>query len=200
MGAIIALLWSHHKLFGQLFVGLLQDKCPFAIPYYPVKGDKDSETDYYIACGYNLAKDGKTLESEETYLNRMRAMVMLYAAALQTPLPPKTSYQSFNTAWRWLSSMLNFDPKPVISAAIIQAFTQISSFTMLQLYGKQYFKLLKYISSDYLSKIKEITGKDSKRQTLVQLEIFTEESVKNILIRGSLQTPEGFVPSMPVDL
>lgn len=200
MGAIIALLWSHHELFGKLFVALLQDKCPHVIPYYPAKDDKESDADYYVACGYNFAKDGKTLESEDAYLNRMRAMIMLYSAALQTPIKPRNSFRSYNYAWSWLARILDLDPEPAISAAVVQAFIQISSFTMLQVYGKQYIKLIKYISGVYIPKIREVTSKDVKRQTLVQLELFVDNCIKSISQRGSLEQPEGFVGPMPVDL
>lgn len=122
-------------------------------------------------------------------------MVMLYGATLQTPIKilPETTLRSYSTAWTWLAAMLNLEPQPISSAAVVQAFAQISSFTLLQVFGRQYFKIIKYIGTVYLPKIKEITTKEMKRQTLVQLELYIDECSKKIFERGSLERPDGFV-------
>lgn len=194
MGPIISLLWQRFPSFGQIFLAQLQEKCPYSVPFYPEKESDENETDYLIACGYTISKDG-TQETEESFLNRMRAMIRLYSAIIQCNLESAHPH-GLKCGWSWVARVLNQEPRPAITAAILDAFLSISSHKMYRFYGRQFVKLIEFIQRDYTKRIESVTTKDTKRQSLVKLQMFSDNLCNKIRRNASHKdlAPEGLVP------
>lgn len=194
MGAVIALLWSKFEVFGQLFIGFLQEKCPLALPYYPKKDKSESDINHLIACGYTFGKEN-TLESEESYISRMRALIMIYGAIIQTNLSQNHPH-GIRHAWKWLSRILNMPPRPVITAAVLHAFISVTAHKMYIVYKKQFAKLLSFVANRYIPLIEKVSAsQEVKKQTLVQLKLFVEECRKQISQKKSLPEADGMIKS-----
>ena len=82
--------------------------------------------------GYKVSSKG-TVESEDMFLNRMRGIVRLYAAIIQTlPLPVGTQLphpHSLEYGWAWLARVLNMEPHPTLTATAIGDFLEVSLMT-----------------------------------------------------------------------
>lgn len=192
MAAVIVLLWGKHPVFGQLFHAMIQEKCPFIGVFYPKREKGESETSHLISSGYVFGSDGQTLESEEAYLNRMRALVRIYAAVVASNMGQDHPH-GINYGWIWLARSCSLQPMPSVSAAVIHAFLSASFFRLHKVYGIQAVKLLHFISSSYIPMIEKATGPDVKKQSIVQLAMFVDETLKKIKRNLSIK-PEGFLP------
>ena len=195
MGAVIVLLWSKFEVFGQLFMGFLQEKCPLALPFYPRKEENETDINYLIACGYVFSKEN-TLESEESYISRMRALIMIYGAIIQTNLSSCHPH-GLKHAWQWLSNILNTPPRPVITAAVLHAFISVTAHKLYIVYKKQFAKLLFFIADCYIPMIEKVSkSQEIKKQTLVQLKLFVEDCCKRINQNKNIPEPDGYNKSM----
>lgn len=192
MAAVIVLLWGKHPTFGYLFHAMIQEKCPFIGVFYPEREKDESETSHLIASGYVFGPDGQTLESEESYLNRMRALVRIYAAIVASNMGQDHPH-GIDRGWIWLARTCSVQPIPSVSAAVIHAFLSACFFRLQKVYGIQAVKLLLFISSTYIPMIEKATGPDVKKQSIVQLTMFVDETMKKLKKNSSLK-PEGFLP------
>ena len=63
------------------------------------------------------------------FLNRMRGIVRLYAAIIQTPpLPVGPALRhphSLECGWEWLARVLNMEPHPTLTATAIGDFLEV---------------------------------------------------------------------------
>ena len=78
-----------------------------------------------------VSSDGK-VENQDLFLNRVRGTVRLYAAIIQTPqLPtsqmPRPHPHGLEYGWAWLARMLNIEPHPVVTAAALGDFLEVSN-------------------------------------------------------------------------
>lgn len=201
MAPIIVLLWSRFAIFGQIFLAQMEEKCPYIIPYYPIaeNNEKDSERNHLISCGYNISKDG-TQESEDSFLNRMRAMVKLYAAIIQSNVENNHPHD-LNEGWKWIARILNFEPKCGITAAVLESFLSIISHKFYRIYRKQFIKLINFIALDYIKRIENVSQKGTKRQSLVKLQLFITDIKEKLEyhsnrrgLEGPHIQPEGLIP------
>ncbi|KAI1293636.1 Nucleoporin GLE1 [Halotydeus destructor] len=193
MAAIIVLIWQKYPLFGKVFLASLYEKCPYLSGYYPVRESGDSDVAYLIACGYIYGSDNETLETEESFHNRMRALTRIYGAIIQssiTDIHPHGPGQG----WECLSKLLNQDPRPGTTAAILHAFLTSSMFKMLTTYRKQMVKLIAFIHSDYIKRIETVSVHEVKKQSLVQLKMFLDDVLKKMNRNQASLKPEGVLP------
>ncbi|CAG2110535.1 unnamed protein product [Medioppia subpectinata] len=197
MAPIVVLLWQRFPTFGKIFMAQMHDKCPYLVPYYPkrdTEDNADNESKYMIACGYTIAKDG-TLEPEDAFLNRMRAMIKLYSAVIQSNVDDNHPH-GLMFAWIWIARTLNLKPRPAITAAVLDSFLGICSHKLYRYYGKQFVKIIDFISNDYMKRIENVTTKETKRQSLVKLEM-TVADMKRKLSRNANHrdmAPDGIIP------
>ena len=182
--AIVALLWHEEPRFGQLFLGHLLEKCPYVGAYYPPPDPRESEADYLICCGYVYAADSQSLESEESFLNRMRAYVRLYGAVLQSRA---RHAHGIRFAWIWMARTLRTQPRPGVSAAVLHAFLDVCLFRLLQVYKNQCVKLMRFLASEYIPSIERHSSQEVKKQALVQLKMFVADSLDKIRKNKSLK-------------
>ena len=182
--AVVALLWEKEERFGQLLLGHLMEKCPYVGGYYPAPDPRDSESDYLICCGYIFGPDKVTLETEESFLNRMRSYVRIYGALVQSKAQHS---HGMRHAWIWMTRTLQVQPKPGISAAVIHAFLDVCLHRLFELYRSQCTKLLVFLASDYIPRIEQNSTQDVKKQSVVQLKMFVNESITRIAKKKSLK-------------
>lgn len=78
--------------------------------------------------GYKVSSKG-AVESEDMFLNRMRGIVRLYAAVVQTPPlpvgPTLPHPHSLEYGWAWLARVLNMEPHPTLTATAIGDFLEV---------------------------------------------------------------------------
>jgi hypothetical protein len=193
-GAIISLLWSRFPSpFGQVFLSLLTDKCPYIVGYYPPRGSNESEIDHLVACGYTFGADQETLETQESFLNRMRTCARLYGAVIASRSPLSDHHpHGMKNAWTFLATTLSIEPRSGTTAAVLHAFLSVTVHRLLEVYKNQFVKLLVFILRDYMTKIEANSSQDTKKQSGVQLKMLLEDSLKKILEKGARGIkPEG---------
>jgi len=189
-------VWEKYAVVGNLFLGLLQSKCPFIVPRTILKTAGFSELQHKRLCGYNCKNDG-SVEDQDQYLKRMSGFVRIYAAILQSPLPPGAMQHphGIEEAWKWLTRFLNLKPEPEITATVLYDFLAVVSHKMNEVYGKQFDKLMYALCHDYFPKIKEVElATDSKKSIggpLVRLEKF----LKDCLVIKPIAKPDGYLSS-----
>jgi len=172
LAPVIAFLWAKVPLFGKLFLAQLFRNCPYAVPYYPMKSSNQDETEYMVTCGYQLNSEGLISETEEIYLERMYAMIQLYAAIIQCNMS-QGHPRDLQYGWNWLGRVLNDTPKPRITAIMLDAFLSVSTHKLLRCYGEQFKKMFQLIANTYIPKINALTPK-AERQTLMKFQTLME--------------------------
>lgn len=196
LSAVMSVLWARIPLFGKILLGQFQQKCPYIVPFYPIKEKQNNnQAEYLIACGYAFKADGQTLESEETFLNKMRALIRLYAAILQTPLI--SNPLGLRLAWKWLASVLSLEPRAKITPAILHAFLTVTHHAMYASYRKQYVKIIGFIRTEYLPMIEKTYEEDDNRQSLIQLTTYLEDIGKQFERGQPPELPEGYIKNIP---
>lgn len=158
------------------------------VPYFIPQLEGQSERDYYQMLGYRYVDN--VLEKQDMFLKRMSGMARLYVAVLITKsrrgetaaLP-----HGLENGWIWLTNVLNMEPLPDICATLIFEFLQIAGASMLQLYGKQFQKLLRTLQGQYFPKLSLIDeeGGPKSRLEVFLIKLFTE---------GTMEQPEGIIP------
>lgn len=170
---VIVALWIRFEQFGKILLAFFYEMCPYTVPFYPTRDSNDDELTYLIASGYSLKKDG-TIEDEESFLNKMRGLMKLFAAIIHIYSP--NSPLSLRDGWKWLASILNLEPQSSVSPAVIHSFLTITDLKLKSTYGKQFIKLIHYIKSIYLPKLNALNLKNP--QAKVQLETYVDELMK----------------------
>ncbi|KFM81001.1 Nucleoporin GLE1, partial [Stegodyphus mimosarum] len=152
-------VWMQKPDVGSLILGHLYSSCPYLVPYYPPREKDQSDKDYYKKLGYRFDRDGN-MEEKYKFLNRMSGYMRLYAAIIQSPLPPnsKSSHpHGIEWGWKWLSRTLNMEPRADITATIIFDFLDVTGHALQMIYKKQFKKMLHILCKDYFQKIKKVT-------------------------------------------
>lgn len=171
---VMVFLWIRFEEFGKILLAFFFEMCPYIVPFYPTKDAGDDEITYRIACGYSLNKDG-SIEDEEVFLNKMRALIKLYASMIQ--IQASANPLNARSGWKWLASILHLEPCNSVSPAVLHSFLSIVDSRMKSTYGKQFVKLVRHIKSIYLPKVNAL--KLSNPQAQVQLGSYVDELLKS---------------------
>lgn len=187
IAAVIVGLWSKDEAFGELLLGHFFAKCPSLVPYHMSRQQGQSDQEYYSALGYNITEGG--LEQSDMFLKRISGIVRLYAAILQSPVPPGISSShphGLENGWMWLAKILNTDPLPDITATVLFDFLDMCGHSLHKQYGRQFQKLLRLLCQDYFPKIRAVTPPASGGP-ITRLETFLQKCVR----QGHISPPEG---------
>lgn len=101
------------------------------------------------------------MEDQESYLKRISGLQRLYSAILLTK--PRRNQQQMGhphgieNGWIWFSNFLMLDPLPGISSTLLAEFIHICGYEMLQVYRKQFFKLIIVLNEQYLMKLDRVS-------------------------------------------
>lgn len=169
---VMVALMIRFEEFSKILLAFFFEMCPYTVPFYPVRDANDNEVTYSVACGYAL-KDG-ALEDEESFLNKMRGLIKLYAAIIQIYAP--NSPLNLRDGWKWLASMLNLEPVGSVSPAVLHSFLSITDLKLKSAYGKQFVKLIQYVKLVYLPKVSALNLRNP--QAKVQLETYIDGLLK----------------------
>lgn len=186
--SVIITLWNDFPAFGDLLLGHFYRECPYLVPFYPPNVAGQTEEEFAKTQGYRTTNG--ELEGQDTFLKRMVGFMRLYAATLVAA--PKQSHkgvsrQSMAIAWKWLASIMNLQPRVDVTAAMIHTFLETVGYKMQTVFGKQFDKLIAFLSSEYMVKIKSIDTEGPVRRLELLLQDFSKD--------GSFPEPEGMLPS-----
>lgn len=174
MASVMTGLANNFPIFKDLMIGHLQECCPYLVPTNPKLSDfkqqKNPEIQYKVACGYALDSKTGALESEKSYLDRMKGLVLLYACFLVEI--------HIDSTWSWMAAFLSLKPKPAMTAFVLLAFLEGASKKMSIAFGRQYKKLIEFIRTDYLKMIEDITVPGVDRQSLTALKNMLDDDSK----------------------
>lgn len=179
-------LWANHPDIGLLILACFYKKCPYIVPYYPPREEKQSDMDYYKSLGYKYDED--IIEKQDKFLKRMSGFMRLYAAVIQSPLPPGCKGphpHGMEWGWRWLAHMLNLEPRQDITATLLFDFLEVAGHALQKTYGKQFQKMLHALCK-YFPKIESVTPAGSAGP-VTRLKDFLRSAIKKTII----PPPEG---------
>ncbi|KAL0272407.1 UNVERIFIED_CONTAM: hypothetical protein PYX00_005386 [Menopon gallinae] len=190
IAAVLVSLWVDFPDFGQLTMAYFQNSCPYLAPVFMPQVEGQSVEDYHKSLGYHYT-DGGEVEKQDSFLKRMSGIMRLYAAVLISKVrqPGKRNPLGVSEGWRWMSALLNLEPRPDICATLLHDFLEVAGNEMFKAYGAQFKKLLAYICQIYFPKLEKITP-SSSGGPLMRLEQFLQKIMKN----ESIPPPEGLLP------
>jgi nucleoporin GLE1 len=81
----------------------------------------------------------------------MAGILSLYAAVTQIEFPG-THPHGIGNAWSWLARILNLKPKR-ITAQLVLSFLQVAGYRLLQVYNRQFRKMLLLIKEEVLQRL-----------------------------------------------
>ncbi|KAH7865197.1 hypothetical protein Vadar_003463 [Vaccinium darrowii] len=159
----------------------LNRACIYMTPKYityskSVFGTKQA---YLKAIGYKEAKG--EIESEESYVSRVKSCMKLYGALVQTKVEGVENKHDLTDGWAWLGSFLKFLPANLYTANALLAFLDMAGFALYEQYKKDFISALEIIYRDFVVALKE-QGQDAKLtsvitgiQTFIESQKFLEE-------------------------
>lgn len=143
---------------------------------------------FYIYRILGYACKGGKMEDQKEFLKRMAGYTILYAA-ITVASPPNSSHphpHGLEYAWQWLSCILKCDPRPDITATVLFNFLDTAGHSLMNYYGRQFWKLLRLINDVYLPKIVDAKGSCGP---VTQLQTFLHEALRT----GRIKEPKGFL-------
>uniref|UniRef100_A0A1E1XD02 mRNA export factor GLE1 n=1 Tax=Amblyomma aureolatum TaxID=187763 RepID=A0A1E1XD02_9ACAR len=193
VAALAVGLWCRFPDLGELLLGHFYMRCPALVPVFFSRSAVASETEYLRLCGYKCTQDNN-LETESQFLRRITGLMRLYAALLQTPIPPWHKPSSGNTScqppgpergWQWLALCMNSPIEdPDLAATLICTFLEVAGWALARDYGRQFRKVLHSLCKDYFPRLKQCvkanSGPISRLEGLLQ----------QVLRKGQLDRPE----------
>ncbi|GFR19635.1 nucleoporin GLE1 [Trichonephila clavata] len=183
-------VWCKKPDFGSLILGHFYSRCPYLVPFYPPKQEGQSESEYYSILGYHIDDEGN-VEEKYKFLNRISGYVRLYAAIIVSPLHPDVKSphpHGLAWGWKWLSRMLNLEPRPDITATVLYDFLDVTGHSLQKVYGNQFKKIIHILIKDFFQKIKQVTPGGSGGP-VERLENFLQQTAK----KGYISPPNGFL-------
>ena len=147
--------------FTKLLMAMLQNECPLCVPMIVrlgPKGGKDLK--YYEALHFKVSEGG-TVENEEEYVSRLQGFVRLYAAVLQVDRDQERMEEALGQAWTYVAWLLNALPACRYTASALDAFLSVAGFKMAQRYGRQFAKMMAYVSTYFLKDLEALGDADA---------------------------------------
>ncbi|XP_049877819.1 mRNA export factor Gle1 [Pectinophora gossypiella] len=187
LAALTTALWSQFPELGTLLEAYFHRQCPYLVPMFLPQKEGQTDKDFYLSRGYIYSDEG-AVEKQDKFLKRMSGIFRLRCAIwiaktprfLNTPNPHSLRY-----GWQWLASFINLKPEPEISATLLHDFFNVCGSEFMKCYGKQFLKIIKLISTDYLAILQNIDEGGPK----TRLEVF----LQNVLKTGHISPPSGLL-------
>ncbi|XP_032828859.2 mRNA export factor GLE1 [Petromyzon marinus] len=194
IAAVAISLWDRHPALGELLLAHMHRKCPYTVPVFNLPTPGQNQEDFFRSLGY--CYDGKTLEKQDLFLNRMSGMMRLYAAIIATPVPSPSMNKShphgLQYGWRWIAQMLNLEPVSDISATMLYDFLEVAGNAMERAYCSQFWKLLFFIIEEYLPRIEKVSS-PAQMGSVSRLKLFVERCIaRRVVPQASGYLSESF--------
>lgn len=101
------------------------------------------------------------MEDQESYLKRISGLQRLYSAVLITKLrrsqQDRMHPHGLENGWIWLTNFIMLDALPGISPTLLLEFIQTCGAEMLQMYKKQFIKLMLVLHNQYIPKLDSVS-------------------------------------------
>ncbi|KAJ0173534.1 hypothetical protein K1T71_010683 [Dendrolimus kikuchii] len=189
LASVTVALWSQFPEFGKLLEAYFHRQCPYLVPMLLPQKEGQSNKEFYISRGYTYNDEG-VVEKQDKFLKRMSGIFRLRCAIWVAKSPKfinATNPCGLRYGWQWLSSFINLKPESDICATLIHDFFIVCGSEFKKCYGKQFIKIIKLISKDYLQILQNIDEGGPK----IRLEVF----LQNVLTTGIIEPPSGLVQS-----
>lgn len=184
--AIIVALWNDFPDFGKLLLVHFYNSCPYLVPWYVPRSSEQTNEEYYKSQGYKYI-DG-IVEKQDKFLKRMTGIMRLYSAIFITKAKRGQSGNphGISHAWKWLSSILNLEPRLDITATMIHVFLDNVGFAMQSTYKRMFQKIMKFIIIKYMPMLTQIDSGGPVTRLTVMLEEYKTKQ--------SFEIPSGILP------
>lgn len=154
VASIATELWQVHPDFGLMLYATFKQKCPCLIPRNAAQTNDQTDEEYYKSLGYSYTNG--VVEKQDKFLNRMTGIIRLFAAIIVTKTKSGKAL-GIGIAWMLISATVNLTPQLDITAIFLNEMLLITGYDLKKAYGRQFYKMLKYIDTSYMKKIDEIT-------------------------------------------
>lgn len=188
LAAVTVALWSQFPEFGKLLEANFHRQCPYLVPMMLPQREGQTDKEFYISRGYTYNDEG-VVEKQDKFLKRMSGIFKLHCAIWIAKTPKfmnSSNPHGLRFAWQWLASFINLKPEPDISATLIHDFFTVCGSEFFKYYGKQCTKIIKLLSTEYLSILQNIDEGGPK----TRFEVF----LQNVLKTGHIPPPNGLLP------
>lgn len=183
-------LWCRFPDLGDLLLAHFYMRCPALVPVFFSRDAAASDVEYLRLCGYKCIEENQ-LETETQFVRRVGGLAWLYAAILQTPLPPWHSEGGDNSppgperAWQWMALCMNAPiEEPSLMATLVATFFEVAGWVVARDYGRQFRKLLHCLCKDYFPRLKQKEAASSG--PVLRL----EGLLQKVLRRGQVARPQ----------
>ncbi|CAL6361007.1 unnamed protein product [Bathycoccus prasinos] len=188
LAEVLARCAAHVPELSEIFVALLRDACPLAVPkYYPfLKSKYAEEKEYFKICGYAPSEDDpNAFESSDSYANRISGYMLLYGAYVQVSRVVVQNHpHSIDQAWAWFSRLLNKCPPNRQTAVALESFLKHAGYEFVKTYRNQGVKLLLVIAQQWIPKLESARDPDAV-PVISRLRTYLNERKFEILPEGS---------------
>ncbi|XP_037566251.1 mRNA export factor GLE1-like isoform X1 [Dermacentor silvarum] len=192
VAALAVGLWCRFPDLGDLLLGHFYMRCPALVPIFFSRSVAPSDSEYFKLCGYKSTES--SLETESQFHRRITGLMRLYAALLQTPLPPwhkpangdrSRQPPGSERGWQWLALCLNTPTEdPGLAATLICTFLEVAGWALARDYGRQFRKVLHTLCKDYFPRLKQLVKTTSGPISRL------EQLLQQVLRKGHLARPE----------
>ncbi|XP_061881102.1 mRNA export factor GLE1-like isoform X2 [Entelurus aequoreus] len=193
IGVVASGIWELHPRVGELVLGHLHKKCPYAVPHYPMMKEGMSVEEYQRILGYRVDDSG--VEGQDSFLKSMSGMIRFYAAVIQLRWPfdskQGSSPHGLNHGWHWLAQMLNMEPIADITATLLLDFLEVCGHALLKTYQGQFWKLILLLKEQYMARIEAVTS-SGQMGSVYRLKNFLQRSLQE----QQLSPPKGQLGAM----
>lgn len=189
LASVTVALWSQFPEFGKLLEAYFHRQCPYLVPMFLPQKEGQTDKEFYLSRGYTYNDEG-VVEKQDKFLKRMSGIFRL-RCAIWIAITPRflntANPHGLRYGWQWLASFINLKPEPDISATLLHDFFHVCGSEFFKCYGRQFTKIIKLISTEYLTILHNIDEGGPK----TRLEVF----LQNVLSTGHIAPPSGILPS-----
>lgn len=188
LAAVAVALWAQFPEFGKLLEANFHRQCPYLVPMLLPQKEGQTDKEFYISRGYIYNEDG-AVEKQDKFLKRMSGIFQLCCAIWIAKMPKfvnTSNPHGLCQGWKWLSSFINLKPEPDICATLLHVFFSVCGSEFYRNYKKQFVKIIKLVSTDYLKILENIDEGGPK----TRLEVY----LQNVLKTGQVPPPSGLLP------
>lgn len=145
-------LMTHYVDMWDLYRYHICNTCPFLLPFNPLIEEFPGEEEAMRAVG---KKDNEQID---LYIGRMGTCAQMYGMVLAMI----SKRQGFpvhvqSIGWDFLARTMCVKPENGVTAIILLNFLETAGFFLQQAYGKQFLKIMNYLSTEYMPVLSQVT-------------------------------------------
>lgn len=134
---------------------------------------------YFSSLGYKVTNG--VVEKQDQFTKRMAGLCKLYGSCLISSAVGGADNTSLNidNAWSWLARTVNLQPRPAITATMLESMILVCGARLLAVYGRQAAKLLNVLQTGFMPQIRSVTDQDTDGGAAEKLDQMLIELQKN---------------------